>query len=175
MPGSAQCPESVALLRQVNRKSHRPAKSLGSTGSMQAAGSDTNLWQRSPGCVRDKLLAGDTGREKRYRESKEGCSCLGLAQAKEGDEDCPWPSCGQEKPSDGHIPSRREVVTVCEQQDLQLTGQALNPSLLCVPGMWLCRAAPGELICLRAPSPPAGCYCHPQQHSLSKRSPTSHG
>ena len=56
---------------------------------MQVAGSDTNLWQRSPGCVRDKLLAGHTGREKRYRESKEGRGRPGLAQATEGAED--WP------------------------------------------------------------------------------------
>lgn len=87
------------------QESQRPAKSLGSTGSMQVTGSDTNLWQRSPGCVRGKLLARDTGREKRYHESKEGCSCLGLSQAEEGAEDWPWPSRGQEKPATATFPA----------------------------------------------------------------------
>lgn len=98
------------------QESRGPAKSVGSAGSMQAAGSDTNLWRRSPGCVRGKLLAGDTGREKRYRESKEGRSCLGLAQAKEGAEDWPWPSRGQEKPATDTFPAgEKELQPVSDE------------------------------------------------------------
>lgn len=79
---------------------------------MQAAGSDTNLWRRSPGCVRGKLLAGDTGREKRYRESKKGRGCLGLAQMEEGAQDWPWPSCGQEKLETATFPAAEELQSV---------------------------------------------------------------
>lgn len=65
------------------------------------AGGDTNLWPRSPGCVRGKLLARDTGREKRNRESEEGCDSPGVLQDKEG--------------TAGHIPSRRQGVTAWER------------------------------------------------------------
>lgn len=83
---------------------------------MQVAGSDTNLWRRSPGCVRGKLLAGDTGREKRYRESKEGRGCQGLAQAKEGAEDWPWPSRRQAKPATATFPAgEKELQSVSNE------------------------------------------------------------
>lgn len=85
---------------------------------MQGAGGDTNLWPRSPGCVRGKLLARDTGREKTNRESEEGCDSPGVVQDKEG--------------TDGHIPSRRQGVTAWE-----LPGQALNPCLPCRVGCGL--------------------------------------
>lgn len=103
------------LVGAGEQESWRPAKSLGSAGSMQAAGSDTNLWRRSPGCVQGKLLAGDTGRKKRYRESKKGRGCLGLAQAEEEAEDWPWPSCGQEKTETATFPAaKKELQSVSD-------------------------------------------------------------
>lgn len=123
-------------------------RSRGGAGSMQGAGSDTNLWPRSPGCVRGKLLARDTGREKRNRESKEGCDSPGVVQDKEG--------------TDGHIPSRRQGVTAWE-----LPGQALNPCLPCRAGMWL------GVPCIPTPAL-RGC-CLPWHPPPSTRSPTSRG
>lgn len=95
VPGKCGCVGTGA------RESRRAAQSAGSASSMQGAGGDTNLWPRSPGCVRGKLLARDTGREKRNRESKEGCDSPGVVQDKDG--------------TDGHIPSRRQGVTAWER------------------------------------------------------------
>lgn len=94
-------PTGMALLGAwAARARRRATQSGGSAGSMRGAGGDTNLWPRSPGCVRGKLLARDTGREKRNRESKEGCDSPGVLQDKEG--------------TDGHIPSRGQGVTAWE-------------------------------------------------------------
>lgn len=149
------------------REGERLLRSSGSAGSMQGTGSDTNLWQRSPGCVRGKLLAGDTGREKRYRESKKGCGCLGLARAGEGAEERPWPSRGWDKPADGHVSSRKEGVTVREQRDPQLPGRDSKPSLPCT------QAALPHQRCAAPKPAPLSC-CLPWQRSPSQRSRTSH-
>lgn len=99
-PGSAPCRGSAAALGQ------EPGEARGRAERRQCrqhAGSrgDTNLWPRSPGCVQGKLLARDTGREKRNRESKEGGDSPGVLQDKEG--------------TGGHVPSRRQGVTAWER------------------------------------------------------------
>lgn len=131
-------------------ESQRPVRSSGSAGSMQGAGSNTNLWRRSPGCVRGKLLAGDTGREKRYRESKKGCGCLGLARAEEGAEHRPWPSRRQDK-------ARGRPRFQQERRSYSLS--AMRPA---ATSMRIQTQA--ELPCRGCPAPQSSCPCLPWQH-----------
>lgn len=131
-------------------ESQRPVKSSGSAGSMQGAGSNTNLWQRSPGCVRGKLLAGDTGREKRYRESKKGCGCLGLARAEEGAEHRPWPSRRQDK-------ARGQPRFQQERRSYSLSATRPAATRMRIQTQ-------AELPCRGCPAPQSSCPCLPWQH-----------